>query len=60
MLIVYCLHVLVQIETKSKRKTLQIRRYLRAALWKQAHIWLRRIEETATPLIKQFVVVALV
>ncbi|MED1939539.1 IS4 family transposase, partial [Cytobacillus firmus] len=29
-LIVFCLHVLAQIETKSKRKTLQISRYLRA------------------------------
>jgi len=44
-LIVFCLHVLVQIETKSKRKTLQISRYLRAALWKPAHIWLRKIEK---------------
>ncbi|MFC0472214.1 IS4 family transposase, partial [Halalkalibacter kiskunsagensis] len=43
-LIVYCLHVLVQIETNSKRKTLQISRYLRAALWKPAHSWLRKIE----------------
>ena len=48
-LIVFCLHVLVQIETKSKRKTLQISRYLRAALWKPAHIWLRKIEEKAIP-----------
>jgi putative transposase len=37
-LIVYFLHVLAQIETDSKRKTLQISRYLRAALWKPAHI----------------------
>jgi IS4 transposase len=48
-LIVFCLHVLVQIETKSKRKTLQISRYLRAALWKPAHIWLRKIEGKAIP-----------
>jgi IS4 transposase len=48
-LIVFCLHVLVQIETKSKRKTLQISRYLRAALWKPANIWLRKIEEKAIP-----------
>ena len=48
-LIVFCLHVLVQIETNSKRKTLQISRYLRAALWKPAHIWLRKIEGKAVP-----------
>lgn len=48
-LIVFCLHVLIQIKTKSKRKTLQISRYLRAALWKPAHIWLRKIENKAVP-----------
>jgi IS4 transposase len=48
-LIVFCLHVLVQIETRSKRKTLQISRYLRAAMWKPAHIWLRKIEGKAIP-----------
>ena len=48
-LIVFCLHVLVQLETKSKRKTLQISRYLRAALWKPAHVWLRKIEGKAIP-----------
>ncbi|MED4451233.1 IS4 family transposase, partial [Cytobacillus firmus] len=48
-LIVFCLHVLVQIETRSKRKTLQISRYLRVALWKPAHIWLRKIEGKAIP-----------
>ena len=48
-LIVFCLHVLAQIETKSKRKTLQISRYLRAALWKPAHIWLRKIEGKTIP-----------
>jgi putative transposase len=48
-LIVFCLHVLVQIETKSKRKILQISRYLRAALWKPANIWLRKIEGRAVP-----------
>ncbi|MBD8069919.1 IS4 family transposase [Bacillus sp. PS06] len=48
-LIVYCLHVLAQIETKSKRKTLQISRYLRAALWKPAYIWVRKIEGRAIP-----------
>ncbi|CAI6293265.1 Transposase of IS4Bsu1 [Bacillus subtilis] len=48
-LIVVCLHVLVQLEKKSKRKLLQISRYLRAALWKPAHIWLRKIKGEAVP-----------
>jgi len=48
-LIVFCLHVLVQIETKSKRKTLQISRYLRAVLWKPAYVWIRKIEGKAIP-----------
>ena len=48
-LIVFCLHVLIQLEMKSKRKTLQISRFLRAALWKPAHIWLRKIEGKAIP-----------
>ena len=48
-LIVFCLHVLVQIETRSKRKTLQISRYLRASLWKPAHVWLRKIEGKSIP-----------
>lgn len=43
-LIVYCLHVLAQLETQSKRKILQISRYLKAALWKPAHIWVRKIK----------------
>jgi hypothetical protein len=48
-LIVFCLHVLAQIETRSKRKTLQISRYLRAALWKPANIWIRKIEGSSIP-----------
>lgn len=48
-LIVFCLHVLVQLETKSNRKTLQISRYLRAALWKPSHIWIRKIEGKVIP-----------
>ncbi|MGE7622463.1 transposase, partial [Viridibacillus sp. NPDC096237] len=48
-LIVFCLNVLAQIETKSKRKILQISRYLRASLWKPAYIWLRKIEGKAVP-----------
>lgn len=43
-LIVFCLNVLVQSKTNSKRSLLQISRYLRAALWKPAYIWLRKIE----------------
>lgn len=48
-LIVYCLNVLAQLETQSKRKILQITRYLKAALWKPAHIWIRKIKGTAVP-----------
>jgi len=48
-LIVFCLHVLIQIETNSRRKILQISRYLRAALWKPARIWLRKIRGRADP-----------
>jgi len=48
-LMVYCLHVLAQLETESKQKTLQISRYLKAALWKPAHIWIRKIEGKAIP-----------
>ena len=48
-LIVFCLNVLAQIETKSSRKILQISRYLRATLWKPAYIWLRKIENKAIP-----------
>jgi IS4 transposase len=48
-LIVFCLHVLAQIETQSKRKILQISRYLKAALWKSAHIWIRKIEGESVP-----------
>src|SRR5699024_3757297 len=43
-LIVFCLNVLAKIHKKNKRKILQISRYLRAALWKPAYIWLRKIE----------------
>ena len=48
-LIVFCLHVLAQIKANSKRKVLQISRYLRAALWKPANIWLRKIEGKSEP-----------
>lgn len=48
-LIVYCLNVLAQLRTKSKRTYLQISRYLKAALWKSAHIWLRKITGKGVP-----------
>ncbi|MEH7459814.1 IS4 family transposase, partial [Bacillus sp. JJ1127] len=48
-LIVYCLHVLAQTKTKSKRKILQISRYLKAVLWKSAHIWIRKIQGKVVP-----------
>lgn len=48
-LIVYCLHVLTQLETKSKLKTLQISRLLKARLWKSAHIWIRKIKGKSVP-----------
>ena len=48
-MIVYCLNVLVQLNTNSDRSTLQISRYLIAALWKSAHIWLRKIEGKNVP-----------
>ena len=43
-LIVFCLNVLAQINTKSKRTILQLSRFLRASLWKPAYIWLLKIE----------------
>ncbi len=48
-MIVYCLNVLAQLNTNSKRTYLQISRYLKAALWKSGHIWLRKIGENAIP-----------
>ncbi|WP_130859342.1 IS4 family transposase [Gracilibacillus phocaeensis] len=48
-MIVYCLNVLIQLETKSKRTYLQISRYLKAALWKSAHIWIRKIQGKSVP-----------
>src|SRR5699024_4529685 len=43
-LIVFCLNVLAQIDTNSKRTILQISRFLRASLWKPAYVWLLKIE----------------
>jgi IS4 transposase len=48
-LIVYCLNVLAQLRTNSKRTYLQISRYLKASLWKSAHIRLRKIEGKSVP-----------
>src|SRR5699024_8939483 len=42
-LIVYCLHVLIQLETESRKTILQISRLLKAKLWKNCRHWLRRI-----------------
>jgi len=48
-MIVYCLNVLAQLNTNSHRSYLQISRYLKAALWKSAHIWLRKIKGKSVP-----------
>lgn len=48
-LITYCLHVLIQLETKSKKSLLRISRWLKAALWKPAYLWLRRFESKTVP-----------
>lgn len=48
-MIVYCLNVLAQLRTNSRRSILQISRYLKAALWKSAHIWIRKIEGKSVP-----------
>lgn len=48
-MIVYCLNVLAQLNTNSKRTYLQISRYLKASLWKPAQIWLRKIEGNSVP-----------
>ena len=48
-LIAYCLHVLIQLETKSKKSLLRITRWLKAALWKPAYIWLHRFKSKTVP-----------
>lgn len=48
-IIVYCLHVLAQLNTNSTRTYLQISRLLKAAPWKSAHLWLRKIAGKAVP-----------
>lgn len=48
-LIVYCLHVLIQLETNSKKRILQISRWLKAALWKPSRVWTRRFDNRSVP-----------
>lgn len=48
-LIAYCLHVLIQLKAKSKKSLLRISRWLKAALWKPAYIWLHRFRSRASP-----------
>jgi len=46
-LITYCLHVLIQLETGSKKTLLRISRWLKAALWKPSYIWMQRFKARA-------------
>jgi len=48
-MIVYCLHVLAQLETNSSKTYLKISRLLKVAPWKSAHLWIRKITEKAVP-----------
>nr|WP_269750123.1 transposase [Planococcus lenghuensis] len=48
-LIAYCLNVLIQLETESKKSVLLITRLLTAKIWKNARDWIRRIEGTSVP-----------
>lgn len=48
-LIAYCLNVLIQLEMKSKKALLRISRWLKAALWKPAYIWIRKFDNRASP-----------
>src|SRR5690606_13224909 len=48
-LITYCLHVLIQLEMKSKKSLLRITRWLKRALWKPAYVWLRKFDGRASP-----------
>ena len=48
-MIVYCLNVIAQLNTNSNRTYLQISRWLKAAPWKLAHIWIQKIEGKAIP-----------
>lgn len=48
-MIVYCLHVLAQLNTNSSKTYLKISRLLKAASWKSAHLWIRKIAGKAVP-----------
>lgn len=48
-MIVYCLHVLAQLNTNSSKTYLKISRLLKAAPWKSAHLWIRKIAGKAVP-----------
>lgn len=48
-LIVYCLHVLIQLETGSKSKVLQISRWLKRLVWKPSYQWVRRLKTRTVP-----------
>ncbi|GEL78634.1 IS4 family transposase [Tenuibacillus multivorans] len=48
-LIAYCLNVLVQLETKGRKSLLRITRWLKAAIWKPAYVWVRRFDGRASP-----------
>ena len=48
-MIVYCLHVLAQLDTNSSKTYLKISRLLKAAPWKSAHLWIRKIAGKAVP-----------
>ncbi|MFE4679132.1 IS4 family transposase, partial [Streptomyces sp. NPDC056723] len=43
------LNVLAQLNTNSSRTYLQISRLLKAAPWKSAHLWLRKIVGKTVP-----------
>jgi IS4 transposase len=47
-LISFCLNVLIQLETNSNKPLLRITRWLKAAIWKSAYIWLRRFADPST------------
>ncbi|WP_144463800.1 transposase, partial [Siminovitchia fortis] len=48
-LIAYCLNVLIQLETKSKKSLLRISRWLKKTLWKPAYVWIRRFDGRSSP-----------
>src|SRR5699024_4622809 len=48
-MIVYCLHVLAQLNTESNRSYLQISRLLKASLWKPAYVWQHKIQGRGVP-----------